>query len=129
VLVAGSSGLRSAGASTPANSRRERKGFGCVSRAPWTGRASRLPWRGLGRTAWSLLSDLAIGELADDVEGGRPSGALLDEVEQDPLKCRRYASEGEATFEPRSGRQHSSPHPHLAEARETSTGKDILAPL
>jgi hypothetical protein len=103
--------------------------FGCFSHAPWAGRASSLPWRGFGRAAWSLLSDLAVGELADDVEVADVVGALLDQVEQDPLKCRGYAEEGEAAFELRSCRRHSSPYPYLAEARETGTGKDILAPL
>jgi hypothetical protein len=83
-----------------------------LSRAPWTGRASSLPWRGFGRAAWLLLSDLAVGELADDVEVADVAGALLDQVEQDPPKCRGYAAEGEAAFEPRSCRQHSSPYPH-----------------
>ena len=49
-----------------------------------------------------VVSDLAIGELADDVEVADVAGALLDQVEQDPLKCRRYASESEATFGPRN---------------------------
>jgi hypothetical protein len=38
--------------------------------------------------AWSLLSDLAVGKLADDVEVADVAGVLLDQVEQDPLKCR-----------------------------------------
>jgi hypothetical protein len=49
-------------------------------------------------------------------------------VEQDPLKCRGYAAEGEAAFEPRSCRQHSSPHPHLAEARETGPARTSSRP-
>ena len=57
--------------------------------APLTGRASRLPWRGSYRAGWSLLSELAGGELADDVEVAEVAGVLLGQVEQDPLKrCR-----------------------------------------
>jgi hypothetical protein len=85
----------------------------------------RLSWRGLGRAAWSLLSDLAGGELADDMEVADVVGVLLDQLGQD----RSSAEEGEAAFELRPCRRHSSPYPHLAEARETGTGKDILAPL
>ena len=53
----------------------------------WTGEPP--AWRGPGRPAWSLLSYLAIRELADDVEVADVAGVLLDQVEQDPLKCRR----------------------------------------
>jgi hypothetical protein len=43
---------------------------------------SRLP---PGRQPGPLLSDLAVGELADDVEVADLAGVLLDQVEQDPL--------------------------------------------
>jgi GNAT superfamily N-acetyltransferase len=42
--------------------------------------------------ARSLLSGLAVGEFADDVEVADVAGVLLEQVEQDPLECRRIGS-------------------------------------
>jgi hypothetical protein len=42
--------------------------------------------------AEGLLSNLAVDELADDVEMTDVAGVLLEQVEQNPLECRRITS-------------------------------------
>jgi hypothetical protein len=40
----------------------------------------------------ALLSELAVGELGDDVEVAEVAGVLLEQVKQDPLECRGIGS-------------------------------------